>query len=141
MRKVVQLCSACVWLQVFCSCVKETTGSPSCDRSCVKMADRFASREYSLKNELGDQMIKQLLNSVSENIVIYLSCVQSRFGWLTLGGRGHSRGLLASPILCTASSQFLFQNFPRPNDLAGYAGYRSKNSVRWKCPNYFCLRL
>ena len=65
MRKVVQLCSACVWLQVFCSCVKETTGSPSCDRSCVKMADRFASREYSLKNKLGDRMVKQLLNSVS----------------------------------------------------------------------------
>ena len=65
MRKVVQLCSACVCLQAFCSCVKETTGSPSCNRSCVKMADRFASREYSLKNKLGDRMIKQLLNSVS----------------------------------------------------------------------------
>ena len=65
MRKVVQQCSACVCLPAFCSCVKETTGSPSCDRSCVKMADRFASREYSLKNKLGDRMIKQLLNSVS----------------------------------------------------------------------------
>ena len=66
MRKVVQLCSACVCLQAFCSCVKETTGSPSCDRSCVKMAGRFASREYSLKKKkLGDRMIKQLLNSVS----------------------------------------------------------------------------
>ena len=38
--------------------------SPSCDHSCVKMADRFASRRYSLKNILGDRMIKQLLNSV-----------------------------------------------------------------------------
>ena len=38
--------------------------SPSCHRSCVKMADRFASRRYSLKNKLGDRMIKQLLNSV-----------------------------------------------------------------------------
>ena len=28
------------------------------------MADRFASRGYSLKNKLGDRMIKQLLNSV-----------------------------------------------------------------------------
>ena len=100
MRKVVQLCSACVWLQVFCSCVKETTDSPSCDRSCVKMADRFASREYSLKNELGDRMIKQLLNSVSENIVIYLSCVQSRFGWLTLGGRGHSGAGVSHSLYC-----------------------------------------
>ena len=35
--------------------------SPSCDRSCVKMADRFASRRYSLKNKLGDRMIKQKL--------------------------------------------------------------------------------
>ena len=38
--------------------------SPSCDRSCMKMADRFTSRRYSLKNKLSDQMIKQLLNSV-----------------------------------------------------------------------------
>ena len=38
--------------------------SPSCDRSCVKMADRFASRRYSLKNKLRDRMIKQLLSSV-----------------------------------------------------------------------------
>ena len=35
----------------------------SCDRSCVKMADRLASRGYVLKNKLGDRMIKQLLNS------------------------------------------------------------------------------
>ena len=34
-----------------------------CDRSFVKMAERFASRRYSLKNKLGDRMIKQLLNS------------------------------------------------------------------------------
>ena len=32
--------------------------------SCVKMADHFTSRRYSLKNKLGDRMIKQLLNSV-----------------------------------------------------------------------------
>ena len=38
--------------------------SPSCDHSCVKMAHRFASRRYSLKNKLGDRMIKQLLNLV-----------------------------------------------------------------------------
>ena len=53
--------SNCVWLQIiFCSCVNETTR----DRSRVKKADRFASRRYSLKNKLGDRMIKQLLNSV-----------------------------------------------------------------------------
>ena len=38
--------------------------SPSCNRSRVKMANRFASRRYSLKNKLSDRMIKQLLNSV-----------------------------------------------------------------------------
>ena len=38
--------------------------SPSCDRSCVQMADRFASLRYSLKNKLSDRMIKRLLNSV-----------------------------------------------------------------------------
>ena len=38
--------------------------SPSCDHSCVKMADRFASWRYSLRNKLGDWMIKQLLNLV-----------------------------------------------------------------------------
>ena len=51
-----------VWLQkIFCSCVNETTLSPFCDRSCVKMADRFASRRYSFKK----QTIKQT-NSVIE---------------------------------------------------------------------------
>ena len=34
--------------------------SPSCDRSCVEMAERFDSRRYSLKNKLGDRMMKQL---------------------------------------------------------------------------------
>ena len=35
--------------------------SPTCDSSCTKMG---ASQRYSLKNKLGDRMIKQLLNSV-----------------------------------------------------------------------------
>ena len=61
----------CFWPQIlFCSCVNETMLSPSCDRSCMKMADRFASRRYSLKNKLSDRMTKQFLNSVSQNIVI-----------------------------------------------------------------------
>ena len=34
--------SNCIWLQIiFCSCVNETTLSPSWDHSCVKMADCF----------------------------------------------------------------------------------------------------
>ena len=50
--------SNCVWLQIiFCSCSVS-------DRSCVKMADRFASGRYSLQNKLGDRMMRQLLNSV-----------------------------------------------------------------------------
>ena len=54
-----------VWLQIiFCSCVKETVLFSFFDRSCVKMADRFASQGYSLKSKLGDRMIKQLLNPV-----------------------------------------------------------------------------
>ena len=32
--------------------------------SWVKMADHFASRGYSLKNKLGDRMVKHFLNSV-----------------------------------------------------------------------------
>ena len=54
------------WLQIlFCLCVNETTlFSFLRSLSCVKMADRFASRRYSLKNKLGDRMIKQSLNSV-----------------------------------------------------------------------------
>ena len=38
--------------------------SPSCDRSCAKIVDRFTSQRYSLKNKLSDRMIKQLLNLV-----------------------------------------------------------------------------
>ena len=37
---------------------------PPCDRCWVKMADRFQSMSYLLKNKLGDRMMKQLLNSV-----------------------------------------------------------------------------
>ena len=58
--------SNCVWLQImFSSCVNETRLF-SFLRSFLreKKADRFASRRYSLKNKLGDRMIKQLLNSV-----------------------------------------------------------------------------
>ena len=77
------LSSNFVWLQIlFCSCINETTLFSFCDRSCVKMADRFTCRRYSLRNKLGDRMIKQLLNSViakyrdlsgSRTSVIYLS--------------------------------------------------------------------
>ena len=56
----------CFWLQIlFCSCVNETTlFSFLWSLLRENDADRFASRRYSLKNKLGDRMIKQLLNSV-----------------------------------------------------------------------------
>ena len=38
--------------------------SPSCDRSCVKMADRFQSVSLFIKKKLVDRMIKWLLISV-----------------------------------------------------------------------------
>ena len=44
--------SNCVWLQIiFCTCVKKRCFSPSYNRSCMKMADYFASRGYSLKKQ------------------------------------------------------------------------------------------
>ena len=57
--------------------------------NACKMAERFASRRYSLKNKLGDRMIKQLLNSViakyrdfsvsRRSIIICLSLDKSRY--------------------------------------------------------------
>ena len=54
------------WLQIlFCLCVNETTlFSYLRSRLRENDADCFASRRYSLKNKLGDRMIKQSLNSV-----------------------------------------------------------------------------
>ena len=49
--------------------------SPSRDRSCVEMADRFASRRYSLKNKLGDRITKQLLNSVIAKLIVACRCL------------------------------------------------------------------
>ena len=61
MRNAVQLCLAA---NNILHMHKGNHAFSSCDRSCVKMADRFASRGYPLKkNKLGDRMIKQLLNS------------------------------------------------------------------------------
>ena len=54
------------WLQIlFCLCVNETTlFSYLRSRLRENDADCFASRRYSVKNKLGDRMIKQSLNSV-----------------------------------------------------------------------------
>ena len=54
--------SSYAWLQIiFCSFVNmKARFSPSCDRSCVKMA---ASRRYLSKNKLGDWMIKWIIRN------------------------------------------------------------------------------
>ena len=77
----------------------------SCDRSWVKMADRFGSRGYSLKNKLGDRMIKQLLNSV---IAKYRDLSVSRRSIICLSLR--LRQIL--DLFATDKSQYFAQ--PRP---------------------------
>ena len=73
-----------VWLQIiFCLCVKPCSVSPSCDRSCVKMVDRFASQGNSLKKQTrwsNDKTIIELVyrkiswfDSVSRRSIICLS--------------------------------------------------------------------
>ena len=79
--------------------------SPFCDRSYVKMADRFASRRYSLKNKLGDRMIKQLLNSI---IAKYRNLSVSRRSIISLSLR--LRQII--DLLATDKSQYFAQ--PRP---------------------------
>ena len=54
--------SNCVWLQIIFCLMRERNHAWYV--IAWKKADRFASRRYSLKNKLGDRMIKQLLNSV-----------------------------------------------------------------------------
>ena len=54
--------SNCVWLQIIFCLMRERNHAWYV--IAWKKADRFASRRYSLKNKLGDRMIKQLWNSV-----------------------------------------------------------------------------
>ena len=57
--------------------------SPSRDRYYVILADRFASRTYSLKkNKLGDGMIKQLLIVIVSVWQIKIFCSTSIVQWL-----------------------------------------------------------
>ena len=69
------------------------------------MADRFASRGYSLKNKLGDRMIKQLLNSV---IAKYRDLSVSRRSIICLSLR--LRQII--DLLATDKSRYFAQ--PRP---------------------------
>ena len=55
--------SNCVWLQIIFCLMRERNHAWYV--IAWKKADRFASRRYSLKNKLGDPMIKQLWNSVT----------------------------------------------------------------------------
>ena len=87
--------SNCVWLQIiFCTCVKETVLSPSCDRPCVKMADRFASRGYSLKTN------KQTRLSNDKTTI-------------ELGYRKISWFVSVSQIICSPQTNLYFAQ-PRP---------------------------
>ena len=70
-----------------------------------KKADRFASRRYSLKNKLGDRMIKQLLNSV---ITKYRDLPVSRTSIICLSLR--LRQII--DVLTTDKSRYFAQ--PRP---------------------------
>ena len=67
-----------------------------------RMADRFASRRYLLKNKLGDRMIKQLLNSV---IAKYRDFSVSRRSIICLS-------LRLIDLLATDKSRYFAQ--PRP---------------------------
>ena len=63
MCNVVQLCLAAYNILLMHAYMKPRI-SPSCDCSCVKMADRFQSVSLFIKKKLGDRMIKRLLISV-----------------------------------------------------------------------------
>ena len=71
-------------------------------------ADRFAgvSRRYSLKSKLGDQMIKQLLNSVTPNIVI-CQCLADQ-----LFASAFNFGKYIIDLLATDKSRYFAE--PRP---------------------------
>ena len=79
MRNFVQLCLAAN--NILLMCKRNHAFLLLAIALALKMADRFASRRYSLEKKLGDRMIKQLLNlviakyrdlSVSRRSIIYL---------------------------------------------------------------------
>ena len=83
MRSVIQI--------IFCSCVNETTLSPSCDHSCVKMADCFTDLSKSdlwsnnnKNNKLGYRKILWFI-SVS-NITIFCSTLSNNCQLFTESG-------------------------------------------------------
>ena len=79
--------------------------SLSCNGSCVKMADCFASQRYSLKNKLSDRMIKRLLNLV---ITKYCDLLVSRRSIISLSLR--LRQII--DLLATDKSQYFAQLRP-----------------------------
>ena len=83
MRSVIQI--------IFCSCVNETPLSPSCDHSCVKMADCFTDLSKSdlwsnnnKNNKLGYRKILWFI-SVS-NITIFCSTLSNNCQLFTESG-------------------------------------------------------
>ena len=72
--------SNCVWLQIiFCSCVKESVLFPSSDRSCVKMADLFASKGDSLKKQTRWSNDKTIIELGSRKISWFVSVSQINY--------------------------------------------------------------
>ena len=89
--------------------------SPSYDRSCVKMAERFASRRYSLKNKLWDRMIKGLLDfRLSQNIVICQCLVDQSFASADLFVTDKSRYFAQPRPIFDNYSLRNFSTFRRP---------------------------
>ena len=86
-----------------------------------KMADRFASRGYSLKNKLSDQMIKQLLNlviakycdlSLSHHSIICLSLqLRQIIYWF-------ARHWQITIVCLTSSNVNYFLTYPLGSDLS-----------------------
>ena len=93
-----------------------------------KKADRFASRRYSLKNKLGDRMIKQLLNSV---ITKYRDLPVSRTSIICLSLR--LRQII--DLLATDKSRYFAQphpilvNFSYTDDLRENMGKNAKHPL------------
>ena len=102
MRNAVRLCLAANNILLMRN---ETTLFSFLRSLCEKMADRFTSRRYSLKNKLGDRMIKRLLNLV---IAKYRDMSVSRRSIICLGRR--LRQMI--DLLATDKSRYFTQLHP-----------------------------
>ena len=127
------------WLQIiFCSFVNvKARFSPSCDRSCVKIA---ASRRYLSKNKLGDRMINQL-SVIHYRFYTRLSWWLTALAILKLLGRLGQVALwecfgevMASFLGLTRLRRELGQNFSLQNrPMKHFVTIESESIVTLKC--------